>query len=243
MTDVYLAYGSASKETLLRHAENSPVALLVAVPFVRDFMKHRGNMNIRTWCLDSGAFSAHNSGRPITYEQWRDVAQTTDADEIFGLDVIQNATATRDNLERAWADGIAAIPTYHFGSPPEALAWCCERSNKIALGGAARMQHNRRRAWMLQCFARVWPKKIHGFACASREALAAMPFHSVDASSWTLAPAAMGQWCGFTGKQISLKSKGCRDYWVEVEEHHKRERMAKWRWRRELAQLNSEKNK
>lgn len=78
---------------------------------------------------------------------------------------------------------------------------------------------------------------MHGFGLASAEAVSRFPFHSVDASSWVFAPAAMGMWAGFSGKQVSLKARGVKDYWVEVLEHQKRSRMAATRWRRELASL------
>lgn len=234
MSTVYLAYGSGANETLERHAEQ-PVDLLVAVPFLESFYKHRHKFNVSRWCLDSGAFSAQNSGKKITYSQWYDAATQCDAFEIFGLDVIFDENKTRTNLERAWGDGIEAIPTYHRGSKWESLKWCCDNATKIALGGGATLKSDVQRIrWVGHCFARCWPHQIHGFACSSAAIIDKYPFHSVDASSWIYAPGAFGRWCGFTGKQMNLRSRGVHDYWVEVLEHKKRARRAQQRWRKEL---------
>jgi len=235
---LYLAYNGTGRKTLELHADDDAVNLLVALPFLDDFQKHRDNFNLNRWCLDSGAFSAHNSGAVITYEQWAEAAKGCDADEVFGLDVIGDSKGTRRNLERAWADGIDAIPTFHFGEPWAALDWCKESGRKIALGGCARIHHSRRLAWAQQCFARAWPVRVHGFACSSNEAVSLLPFDSVDATSWCYAPGAMGAWAGYTGKQIQVKCRGVSDYWVEVREHQRRERKATARWRRTMKQLN-----
>lgn len=234
---VYLAFSSSGLLTLTKHADKEPVDLLVALPEVRSFERNRSRMNVNKWCLDSGAFSAHNSGKRITYEDWRAVARNVDACEVFGLDVIGNPSATRANLERAWSDGIAAIPTFHHGSPWDWLEWCCAHSSKVALGGIARKPDVVKTKWVGQCFARHWPHRFHGFGMASERLLQAYPFHSVDASSWAYAPGAMGAWCGFTGKQVSLKVRGLRDYWVEVREHQRRAQRAADRWSRELKHL------
>jgi hypothetical protein len=49
----------------------------------------------------------------------------------------------------------------------------------------------------------------------------------------------MGAWAGYTGSQISLKARGIKDFWIEVEEHMKRQKWAEHRWRKELAALEA----
>jgi hypothetical protein len=243
VTTVYLAWGSAADQTLSSHVGDEPVDLLVAYPFLADFQRKRHRYNINRWCLDSGAFSAFNSGLTINLDDYIAVCRDVDAVEVFGLDVIGDPVATVSNLEKMWEQDIPAIPTYHYGSPWSALEWCCERSDKIALGGGvvARRHEPQKREWVRQCFARAWPKAIHGFAMGSRGILATAPFESVDASSWIFAPAAMGKWAGFTGVQMPLYLRRDdtrpRDYWLEVVEHQKRARWSAWRWRRELASV------
>jgi hypothetical protein len=236
MTICYLGWSPTAMPTLERHRE-TPVSLLVAYPDLKAFQKHRGRINIKRWCLDSGAFSAWNSGKTIKLPEYIAAAKDCDACEVFGLDVIGDAEATRHNLDAMWNQGMSAIPTFHYRAKWEWLAWCCEHSDKIALGGMAKERGSAKWKWIEQCFARCWPKKVHGFGVASPEAFALVPFHSVDATSWSYAPSAMGCWAGFTGRQMRLKSRGVKDYWIEVQEHQRRERLAIFRWRRQLASL------
>lgn len=237
MTAVYLAYSSGGAETLRRHAWDEPVDLLVAYPMLKQFLKHRSAFNIRRWVLDSGAFSVFNSGQTINVDDYIAAARDVDAAEVFGLDVIGDPLATRTNLTRMWEAGIAAIPTFHRGSDKAELLWCAEHSPKIALGGVARVPGKAKLAWLQACMALVWPKKVHGFGCAATDVLEAMPFHSVDASSWIYAPSKMGAWAGFTGRQVPLRARGIKDFWLEVTEHQKRGRAAASRWRKELSAL------
>lgn len=246
MTIVYLAWGSASTSTLERHANDEPVNLLVAYPFLKQFLKVRDRFNVGRWCLDSGAFSAFHSGHVIDLDEYNgaclDVLSLDQcpAAEVFGLDVIQDPWGGKRNLEYAWKAGVPAIPTWHGGDPVELLDWAASSAEKIAVSGSGlkRADGLQLKDYIGQAFARVWPKKIHGFAMASRRMLRSFPFHSVDASSWTYAPAAMGMWAGFTGKQMRVGARGIRDYWIEVVEHQKREKEAAWLWRRELRRAN-----
>lgn len=236
MSTVYLAWGSGAHETLVKHAADGAVDLLVAYPFLKQFLKLRKDYNVRKWVLDSGAFSVFNSGATVSLDDYVSACKDVDAAEVFGLDVIGDEDATRRNLELMWSEGIPAIPTYHLGEPESALLWCAANAPKIALGGRAR-GGVKRDEWVRQCFSRVWPKKIHGFAMASQQALAMAPFDSVDASSWIYAPSAMGCWAGYTGHQKRLKARGVKDFWIEVVEHQRRARWAEFRWRRELEKI------
>lgn len=237
MTKLYLAWSSRAHDTLTRHVADGPVDLLVAFPELASFARRRDQYHIGSWFLDSGAFSAWNSGRRIDLADYIAACRDVDAAEVAGLDVIGDGDATRRNLEAMWAAGVRAIPTFHYGGTEQQLAWCLASAPKIALGGVAKLPPKRRLAWIKQCFARAWPKAIHGFGVASVDALEAVPFHSVDASSWTYAPSACGAYAGYTGRQISLSARGIRDFWIEVEEHRRRARRAAARWRRQLAEL------
>lgn len=238
MTTLYLAYGSAAHETLSKHAGDGPVSLLVAYPELQNFLKRRHEYNVERWVMDSGAFTVMNSGGTIDVNDYAQacLAVQGDAAEIFGLDVIGDHVGTRKNNEHLWNMGIDAIPAFHMGEPWSALDAMKDRP-KIALGGIAR-KGSGRELWIKQCFARVWPKKIHGFGLTARAMMALAPFHSVDSASWIFGPA-FGVWSGFTGNYAKFSIRGYRDFWIEVEEHRKREAWAKWRWAKEMAQLEA----
>lgn len=250
MTKIYLAYASAADTTLERHAADEPVDLLVAYPLLAEFQKKRHQWNVRSWVLDSGAYSVFNSGKIIDVEDYISACRDVDAVEIFGLDVIGDYVGTRRNNERMWEAGIEAIPTFHLGDPWSALEAMLHRP-KIALGGIVQastrnvVHASGTQAWLGQCFARVWPKRLHGFGLVRPKFIEAYPFHSVDASSWNMAPARFGKWAGYTGHQVQLPgtarvrgNKQSVDFWIEVLEYKRRERWAAWRWREQLAEID-----
>lgn len=238
MTKVYLAFSSAAIDTLAGHAHEDPVDVLVAYPELDTWEKHRERFNVRSWCLDSGAFSAWNSGTAINLGDYIAACRDVDACEVFGLDVIGDGDATRRNLDTMWQAGVPAIPTFHHGQPFSVLDWCKRHApGKIALGGVARRGDKARISWLQACMNHVWPFRVHGFGCASWATVEAAPFDTVDASSWVYAPSAMGAWAGYTGRQVALRARNVRDFWIEVVEHRKRADWAAFRWRRELAQI------
>jgi len=240
MTRVYLAFSQAAVPTLKDNADKEPVHLLIAYPFLDLFLKNRAAFNLASWCMDSGAYSAWHSGTTIDIASFHAACKEHKGDlaEAFGLDVIYDARNTRRNLERAWSDGIPAIPTFHQRERWEQLAWCCEHSDKVAISG----KWKGRRKWIRSCFTRIpWPKRVHGFAMASMQELSIAPFDSVDAATWIRGPGQFGKWSGFTGKQLrkSIGSRRFYNYWLEVQEYFKRERWAAFTWREHLAEVEA----
>lgn len=139
MTTVYLAWTPSASTTLARHKADAPVDLLVSFVVLKQFEKMRKDFNLRSWCMDSGAFSVHNSGDRVDLNEYLAASKAVDANEIFALDVIGDPVASRVNYEKSWAAGVRAIPTFHSGSPWSELAWVCGRSEKIALGGVGQV--------------------------------------------------------------------------------------------------------
>jgi hypothetical protein len=236
---VRLAYGGPPKA--LRKAfslagpGNEP-GLLVSYWYIKGFMDEREHYHFRDWVMDSGAFSAANSGKVIDLQEYTEfclkmMAEDEKLSEIYSLDVIGDWKGTRKNTEAMWAEGVPAIPTFHIGQPWDVLIGMAEDFPKIALGGMAGLGGGRQSViirWLGQCFARVWPKPIHGFAACSKKALRSFPFHSVDASSWELGPTKYGNWkslggyASVRGSEHNLRSEV--DWWLQFE------RAAQARW-------------
>lgn len=216
-------------------------AILVSFVYLAGFLKNRHLYDIRDWVLDSGAFSAHASGVEIDLSDFIAtskylLANDKQLTEVFALDVIGDWRASLKNCERMWKEGVPAIPCFHVGEPWDLLVSLARDYPKIALGGAVGFRD--KEAWAKQCFARVWPKKIHGFGFGSEKTIMALPFHSVDATNWEIGPCKFGRWASFNG---SLRWRGSKqNLRVEVEHYLKIERNAQSRWKKEMALLETQ---
>ena len=91
---------------MLHKAENGSPSLLISFYYLKGFLENRHKYAIRDWVLDSGAFSAHNSGVEIDLDEYmatcKDLMQSDDQlMEIFSLDVIGDWQASLKNTDRS----------------------------------------------------------------------------------------------------------------------------------------------
>lgn len=240
VTTVRLADVGSGHQKPFAVADDLRPALLVSFHYLRLFERNRSHYHFRDWVMDSGAFSAHMSGVSIDLAQYTEtcrkyLAEDPSCTEVFALDVIGDSAASLKNAEAMWKAGVPAIPTYHHGEPESALLEMSRQYPKIALGGVARKRLKEKNAWAQQCFARVWPKPLHGFGFGAPESILTMPFHSVDASNWEMGPSVFGQWRSYGGA-MSVRAKNIR-LRREVEHYLDIERRARVRWAGELAKL------
>jgi hypothetical protein len=217
-------------------SESRP-ALLVSYVYLEPFLASRHRYAYRDWVMDSGAFSAHQSGTKIDIdayiEKCRELLATDPTlTEVFGLDVIGDHIATAKNTDKMWAAGVPAIPCYHVGEPEAELIRLAKNYPKIALGGAVGFRG--KEEWAGQCFARVWPCKIHGFGFGSNSSILSLPWHSVDATNWEIGPCKFGRWRTYKDMSVRGSKQNLR---VEVESYLKVEREARQKWRREMQKL------
>lgn len=245
MARVYLAYTPWGLDTLQRHKTDRAVNILISFAFWEAFIEIKDTINIGKLILDSGAFSVAHAGLTIDINKYIHVCKTSGALEVFALDDMLSWRKSQENTLRMWDAGVPAIPVYHMEEPINYLNWCCKYAplGKIALSSRIKTRPN----WLLQHFGHIWknfgPMKIHGFGMASKTATTLVPFDSVDASSWGTASGRFGQFAGYTGTQVQLKSRMNKyrklDLWVEVLEHMKREDYSEHVFRKELAKLTN----
>lgn len=217
---------------------DSKPALLISYYYLDAFLANQENYAYRNWVMDSGAFSAHNSGKEIKLQDYIDCCkQLMSSDptlvEIYALDVIGNHDASIKNCEEMWRQGVPAIPTFHYGSPWEALKYLAATYSKIAIGGCVGKRD--KDTFAGQCFARVWPKKIHGFGFGAEKSIMTFPFHSVDATNWEMGPCAFGRWQAFGGN-LSVRGSS-QNLKAEVDWYLELERKAQERWKKEMQLL------
>lgn len=220
--------------------DGSRPALLVSYVYLKPFLENQHRYAYRDWVMDSGAFSAHASGVEIKLQDYIDTCKRLmESDptltEIFALDVIGDHDATLQNVEEMWAQGVPAIPTFHYGEPWHVLTHLAAHYPKIAIGGCVGKRD--KDVFAGQCFARVWPKRIHGFGFGAEKSIMMYPWHSVDATNWETGPCAFGRWNAFGG---SLSVRGSKqNLRVEVEWYLELERRARDRWKKEMNLLES----
>src|SRR5262245_1482668 len=233
--------GHRNRVSTMAHASALTPSLLVAFPYLRDFLRLQDPRRYRNWVLDSGAFSVANRQHTVELADYITTCRHVLASghgpvEVFALDVIGNATATLRNTDAMWRAGIPAIPTYHFGEPESDLLSMARTYPKIAIGGLAGQQWRPKLKWAMQVFARVWPKRIHGFAFGSANPLLAMPFHSVDSATWELAPCGLGRWQEFGDMTVPRDAQDLRS---QIAWHLDLEVRARVRWRAQMRELDA----
>lgn len=222
--------------------ENAP-ALLISFWYLKPFLEHQSEYRYRHWALDSGAFSAMNSGAVIDLTDYiktckRLMETDPTLQEIFALDAIGNPEQTKENTRIMWEEGIPAIPCFHYGSPERYLMELAEKYPKIAIGGCARRKSGEKMKFARQVFARVWPKAVHGFGFGSEAQIMDVPFHSVDATNWELGPCAFGRWASFKGSGGGLSWKGSKqNLQNEISHYLDIEERARVKWKRQMEEL------
>lgn len=242
---VRLAWNGGGGKGRVLPTLDPPPALLVSFVYLRPFDRMRPEVCFRDWAMDSGAFSAKQLGITIDLKQYIETCQErmasdSDLTEIFALDVIGDWKTGLKNTEAMWAEGIPAIPAFHMGEPEDVLLGLARDYPKIALGGCARVHMKAKLEFAKQCFARVWPKKIHGFGFGSRTAMMLLPFHSTDCTSWLTGPAQWAEWITFaSGKmgKLSVRGEAAHSYRCEIEHYMQTERDVRRRWAKEMARL------
>lgn len=220
----------------------SPPGLLISYAYYQAYARDLPSFCYRDWVLDSGAYSAHNSGALVDLGKYIRFCQrlTRDAtdhrlSEIFSLDDITDWRVSLANTEAMWREGVEAIPAYHYGEPEHVLKTLASTYPKIALGGMKRLRYQEKRRWIGQCFARVWPKRVHGFAVGDERLIMEFPFHSVDSSSYEFGPHRAGVWSAYGGQHIGVR--GTKDLLAEVYHYLRLERRARALWWREAELL------
>jgi hypothetical protein len=169
-----------------------PIDILLAFNYTRDLASQKArnprvgeiHAQVRRWFLDSGAYSAFNSGEVIDHNALMAEQKAGRWDDIASLDVIGDWKASRANWYTEQAAGVRSAPTFHIGDPWELLAEYKTVAPKINLGGIAPLRDDKRLPWLRQCFARGWPHKFHAFGVMSDAILKELPFHSCDSTGW-----------------------------------------------------------
>ncbi len=140
---------------------------------------------------DSGAYSAATQGAQITtrdYAAW--VKRWRHLFAVYSnLDCIGDPDGTQRNQSELEDMGISPLPVFHVSSKLEyaRLEQLCNQYPYIALGGMVPYMKTPQRLMphLVKCFKIAAGRSVfHGFGCTSWTILKALPWYSVDSSSW-----------------------------------------------------------
>jgi hypothetical protein len=140
--------------------------------------------------IDSGAFSARSSGKPIKLEEYCQFLLETGVTTYAGLDVIGDAEATMINQKRMETEfGLKPIPTFHLGSDIKDLE-ALYAYDYIAFGGLVHspgIENHLDEAW--KYILENCPKmRVHGFGVTNLKFIEKYPWYSIDSSSYSSCP-------------------------------------------------------
>ncbi len=243
MTTVHLAIGGSVggiRKTLSQPFAYGEPAVLVSYAYRQVWDAVRETANVRHWIMDSGAFTAHASGKPVDLQAFidhchRELENDPSLKAVFGLDVIGDHEASMRNVEEMVRQGIPAIPTIHSSAPTEAMQEA-RRYPLAALGGMVGKSRKVQRAFCEQAFAVLWPKWLHAFGVTNEKLLMHFPFSSCDATTWEGAPMRYGRYRSHNLQILPIRG-GNRQLGSEVEWYLRLEKRLQAHWNQTLQQV------
>ena len=168
--------------------------------------------------LDSGAFSAMNSGKKIDLDKYIAYIKKHKIKLYANLDVIGNAKASLKNLNYMIDKGLTPIPVFHINEDFKYLEEYCKNFTYIALGGLAQLRIKRLcDNWLKKCFNIInkYKTKVHGFAVTSSYYIKRFPFYSVDSTTW-LGGNKFGTFFQFTKGEMTVKDIKTKRNWKKL---------------------------
>jgi hypothetical protein len=241
MTHIYLMWDREGSEALARYP-----SVLVAFPHLRAF--DAGGPCGSRLILDSGAFSAWNSGTEIDLDALTREAKRPRWTESVGLDVIGDWRGSKANAIRSMAMGSTAMPVFHVGDPWDLLEFYCLNWPKVGLGGMVGTGGCGSavgiRGWLDEAFARAWPHRFHAFGQTGAQLLLSYPFHSADSSSWAVPVLRNRDYVHIRGAKVGKaygipRPQACGLLRYNIDRYAALADRLASHWRRELAQARS----
>ena len=177
--------------------------VLVAYPyFSKDIIKLIASFNdefpgVLRLFLDSGAFTAHTTGKKITLDEYCRFIDSLPVKpwRYFALDVIGNEEKTMFNLKEMYQRGYTPVPVYTFNQKIEDIEYYYTLNDFIGYGGlvgqkqSATVKHgindvlrvaNGRKVHLLGYTSMQWIKKFKPYSCDSSSYLAAGRYGNID---------------------------------------------------------------
>jgi hypothetical protein len=142
--------------------------------------------------LDSGAFSAWNTGKnisPIDYMRFINENEPyLNGGRYIALDVVNEPMLTRFYYEIMRYKGYSPIPVYHYGDDISYLDYYVNKGEQtVALGGSAKMRSKPTvAAWCADIIGKYPSINFHLLGSSSRQITDNCELASCDSSTWII---------------------------------------------------------
>lgn len=197
-TDLDAAYDAMAEEDVDKH--------LVSYPrrHTMDRREKAGLLDLRPRVIiDSGAFTAHTTGKPILLEEYVEWAIRFRARweprmrslHFINLDVIGDQRASWRNHRLLSERGLDTLPVIQTDATRKDVQRALAEHEYICLGGLVGARRSKLQPWLDRIFSEVMAyreregalRKIHLLGVTTKWALNRYPIFSCDSSSWTQA--------------------------------------------------------
>lgn len=190
----YFFSAPSNKADILKKlgAQNFLCSFIVSPGEPKHFLGH-----YKSIIIDSGAFSAWNSGKEVDIEKYIQYAQKLDPDWTYiNLDVIPKTGSSSKEISECIEKGKEnflyiktklknVLPVYHYGEDLSVLKWYMEHTDYIGISPANDTSEKVKRDFLNSVFDITRDKiKCHGLGYSSFEGMLKYPFYSVDSISY-----------------------------------------------------------
>jgi hypothetical protein len=166
-----------------------PLNILMAYPYIKEkevaFLKEKRRTNGYRLIIDSGAFTAWNTGKEIKlddYCRFLDAIESLRPFRSVQLDVVGDPGASWANYEMMRKRGYDVMPVFTRGESLERLEEMYSHTDYVMFGGIAFGAGNANYVkWLME---RNGDRKIHWLGFANLDFVRKYNPTSVDASSW-----------------------------------------------------------
>lgn len=171
----------------------SPLNILVAYPYLKqdsiNYLKEFNSKYPNTLCffLDSGAFTAFNSGKSITLDDYCSFIKSLPFEpwRYILLDVIGNEEKTKENYNEMLVRGFNPVPVFTHGSNWADVDYYYDKSDFICYGGLVGKKGSSEVINDIDKFMKSTKgRKAHLLGYTSLRYLKKFKPYSCDSSSW-----------------------------------------------------------
>lgn len=136
--------------------------------------------------LDSGAFTAFTSGKPILLKDLCNYIDEVKPENCIQLDVIGDPSATWENYLKM-SERVKCLPVIHYKAPKDIILKMLTATDYICLGALVPLTAKKDVlfSWLdyIFSFPEIRGKKIHALGVMAEDILIRYPFYSADSSS------------------------------------------------------------